>query len=82
MASYPHPELGFRNCLGLIGLGAKYGEDRLEAACARALASGAARYRSVKSIPEAGLDGVPLDPPKAPPPGPDHDNVRGPDYYA
>ena len=82
MASYPHPELGFRNCLGLIALGAKYGEGRLEAACARALASGASRYRSVKSILEAGLDTVAQDPPKPPPPGPDHDNVRGPDYYA
>lgn len=82
MASFPHPELGFRSCLGLVRLGRKYGEGRLEAACARALASGADRYRSVRSILESGLDAVPLDAPHAAPPIADHDNVRGPDYYA
>jgi transposase len=82
MEGYPHPELGFRNCLGLMSLGRKHGEDRLEAACARALASGASRYRSVKSILESGLDACPLQPSKAPPPISDHDNVRGSDYYA
>jgi transposase len=82
MDAYPHPELGFRSCLGLVRLGGKYGRGRLEAACARALASGASRYRSVKSILEAGLDSVPLDPPEVSDPVPGHDNVRGPDYYA
>ncbi|MBE0418305.1 MAG: IS21 family transposase, partial [Coriobacteriia bacterium] len=82
MDSFPHPELGFRSCLGLVRLGRKYGAERLEAACARALASGADRYRSIRSILENGLDAVPLDPPKVPPPVSAHDNVRGPDYYA
>lgn len=82
MDCFPHPELGFRSCLGLVRLGGKYGQDRLEAACARALASGAVRYRSVKSILEAGLDAVPLEPPNVPPPVSAHDNVRGSDYYA
>lgn len=82
MASFPHPELGFRSCLGLVRLGHKYGSERLEAACARALASGACRYRSVHSILESGLDAVPLEAPIIPPPGTGHDNVRGPDYYA
>jgi len=82
MDSHPHPELGFRNCMGLISLGRKYGEGRLEAACARAVDSGATRYRSVKSILERGLDTQPLSPPGTQPPLPGHDNVRGPDYYA
>ncbi len=81
MDSFPHPELGFRSCLGLTSLGRKYGEERLEAACSRALQSGATRYRSVKSILEAGLDSVSLPAPP-PPPLTGHDNVRGPDYYA
>ena len=81
MESHPHPELGFRNCLGLISLGRKYGETRLEAACARAVDSGATRYRSVKSILESGLDTRPLVLPSAQPPLPGHDNVRGPGYY-
>lgn len=81
MESHPHPELGFRNCLGLISLGRKYGEARLEAACTRAVDSGATRYRSVKSILESGLDTLPLTPPSVQPPLPGHDNVRGPGYY-
>ena len=81
MDSFPHPGLGFRSCLGLVRLGRTYGEARLEAACARALESGADRYRSVRSILERGLDAVPLDAPQ-PPPVTAHGNVRGPSYYA
>lgn len=81
MEGRPHPEIGFRSCMGLLNLGRKYGDGRLEAACERALASGANRYQSVKSILEKGLDAVPLPAAPKPPPVPDHDNVRGPDYY-
>lgn len=81
MEAHPHPELGFRACLGVISLGRRYGGCRLEAACARALASGATRYRSVKSILERGLDSQPLTPQVSQLPLPDHDNVRGPGYY-
>lgn len=81
METAPQPELGYRGCLGLIGLGRKYSEARLEAACARALASGANRYRSVRSILEKGLDAQPLSEPPVPPPISDHENLRGPGYY-
>jgi transposase len=81
MASRPHPEQGFRSCLGIMRLGRRYGEARLEAASARALAIGAHSYRSVESILKAGLDGLPL-------PGTEpvvsigvHANVRGASYY-
>lgn len=36
--SRPHPEMGYRSCLGIIRLGDRYGRDRLESACTRALA--------------------------------------------
>lgn len=76
-----HPEQGFRSCLGLYRLGQRYTTERLEAACARALATGAVSYRSVKSILETGLDHIPLE--SAPEQAPiQHDNLRGPDYYA
>lgn len=83
MAARRHPEQGFRSCLGIVRLGDRYGPERLEAACERALAVRAHSYRSVESILRTGLDRQPLP---APPPGlgrahPDHDNVRGPDYY-
>jgi len=81
MASRPHPELGFRSCLGILRLGDKYGAARLEAACGRALACGARSYRSVRSILERGLDAAPLPAPAPAAPVPAHTNVRGPAYY-
>ncbi|MEW6439287.1 MAG: IS21 family transposase, partial [Pseudomonadota bacterium] len=47
MRRRPVPEQGFRSCLGLFRLGKRYSPERLEAACARALALGAYSYKSV-----------------------------------
>ena len=78
----PHPEMGFRSCVGIIRLEKHYGKERLEAACTRALAIQATSYRSVRSILEKGLDRLPL-PSAAPPPPPDvHGNVRGGAFYS
>jgi transposase len=83
MARRPHPEQGYRSCLGILRLGRRYGDERLEAACARALAIDAPTYRSVDSILKHGLDRGPL--PAASPtsglPRREHANVRGPSYY-
>jgi transposase len=77
-----HPEQGYRSCLGLMRLARTAGQARMEAACTRALAIGAHRYRSVASILEKGLDRQPLTgPAQAELALPDHVNVRGPDYY-
>jgi transposase len=38
MATRPHPEQGFRSCLGIMRLADRYGKQRVEAACGRALA--------------------------------------------
>ena len=82
IASRPHPEQGYRAALGIIRLAGRYGPERAEAACARALRLRAYSYRSVESILRTGLDRQPLpgDSP-ALPPHPAHVNVRGPDYY-
>ena len=57
--------------------------DRLEAACARALATGAVSYRIIESILLKGLDRQPVDGQQAPESEPiEHDNVRGASYYA
>jgi transposase len=78
----PHPEQGYRSCLGLLRLAKQHGPERLDAACARAVAAGARSYRHVESILKHGLDRLPLDAAPAPPnPRPPHDNVRGPAYY-
>ncbi|MGH2712730.1 MAG: IS21 family transposase [Thermoleophilaceae bacterium] len=82
MGSRPHPEQGYRSCLGIMRLGKHYGDERLEAACTRALAISALSYRSVESILKNGLDSQPL--PDAPPQliPREHANVRGPAYYS
>lgn len=76
-----HPEQGYRACLGLMRLARSVGRERMEGACARALAIGAHRYRSVASILEKGLDRQPVASAQAELPLPSHANVRGPDYY-
>jgi len=81
LASRPHPEQGYRSCLGILRLSRRYGPERLEAAAVRALAIGARSYRSVESILRTGLDRQPL--PDAAPAGPArrHANLRGGSYY-
>ncbi len=80
LASKPHPEQGFRTCLGIVRLGEHYGTERLEAACSRALAMRSYSYRSVESMLRHGLDKQPVQLP-LPLTHPAHDNVRGPGYY-
>lgn len=81
LESRPHPEQGFRSCLGILRLGDRWGSERLEAACRRALMAHALSYRSIESILKSGLDQQP--PPAAAPtnPVPEHENVRGAAYY-
>ena len=81
LASRPHPQQGFRSCLGIMRLGKSYGAERLEAACWRALKIGACSYKSIASILKHGLDHHPLPQPPQGVPTPRHDNIRGPQYY-
>jgi len=81
LATRAHPQQAYRTLLGIMRLGGSYSEQRLEAACARALAIDAASFRSVESILKNGLDSKPL-------PDKDvqslplvHDNIRGAQYY-
>ena len=80
MNDKPHPEMGYRGCLGIIRLAEKYSAQRVEAASERALLTGACRYKSVESILKNSLDQVP---PSSPPPvsTPPHDNIRGSEYF-
>ena len=80
LTSRPHPEQGFRSAVGVRGLEKKYGPERLEAACARALAIRSFAYKSVASILRHGLDRQPLTAPE-PRANPTHSNIRGAKYY-
>ncbi len=82
--SKPHPEQGYRACLGIMRLSRDYGSQRLNAACERALRFDACSYRSIKSILKTGLDKETL--PGAAEISPillrKHENIRGESYYA
>ena len=78
----PHPEHGYRSCLGLLNLARRYSKPRLEAACERALCIHSPNYQSISSILKQGLDSQPLQQDDDEPvPLPLHRNVRGPGYY-
>ncbi len=81
LALRPHPEQGFRSALGIIRLADRYGKERLEAACKRALHLRAYSYRSVQSILAHGLDKQPLPDDRPSRAHPRHHNVRGSTYY-
>lgn len=77
----PHPEMGYRSCLGIIRLGQRYPAARVEAAADRALLTGAVTYRSMDSILRHNLDQQPINPPAVPRSVPEHDNIRGAAYF-
>jgi transposase len=83
LADRPHPEQGYRSCLGILRLSKRYGADRLEAACARARAAGARSYRHVDSILRHGLDRIDHDTATSSPADGIvvHANIRGSRYY-
>ncbi len=77
----PHPEQGYRACLGLMRLGRVHGADRLEAACHRAERLRSYRYRTVEHILINQQDRLPLDEVAPARPALTHENLRGAEYY-
>jgi transposase len=76
-----HPEQGFRASLGLMRLGSRYGSERLEAACERALRFDLVSFRGVRNILESGMDKVKSEETPSRPEKP-HGNLRGGRYYS
>lgn len=83
LKSRPHPEQGYRACLGLMRLGKRYGADRLEAACERADHLRAFSYTTVKNILASAQDRIAIERDgSAQETTRTHDNIRGGTYYA
>ena len=79
----PHPEQGYRACLGIMSLARRFDNKRLEGACLRALKHGTTTYRSVKSILQHSLDRIAAEEEQISLTLPrEHDNVRGATYYS
>jgi transposase len=81
MRAKPHPEQGFRSCLGILSLARAYGAARLEAACRRGISIGATSYRSIASILKHGLDKAFLAESASDADPIRHGNIRGQGYY-
>ena len=81
MKAKPHPEQGFRSCLGIMSLVRTYGAERVEAASRRGNDIGATTYGSIKSIMQNGLDKAYATEPTPDVPPIRHGNIRGSRYY-
>jgi transposase len=81
LSTRPHPEQGYRACLGIIRLGKRFSPQRLEAACARALEIRGVSYRSIESILKNGLDRQHSEPQTTLSLPQEHAHVRGRTYY-
>jgi transposase len=77
----PHPEMGYRACLGILSLEKLYSKARLEAASQRAVQLQAFSYQNLKSILRHSLDRQPQTEPEHSSSSPRHENLRGPLYY-
>ena len=82
MSSRPHPEQGYRACLGILtSLVNSFGALRVEAACCRALKFNTCSFQSVRSILKSGLDRQSAAGEMAQASLPFHENIRGGQYY-
>ena len=80
LRSRPHPEQGFRSAIGILGLVKRFGSERVDAACARALALNTRSYTSVAAILKNRTDKGPASVAEEAPVL-IHANIRGPGYY-
>ena len=75
-----HPEQAYKSCMGVLSLVKKVGEERLINACKRAMEYNMYNYKTVNNILERGLDQIDNDNPFEQV-LPEHDNIRGKNYY-
>lgn len=75
-----HVEQAYKSCAGILSLGKDYGNQRLINACKRAIEFDMYSYKSVEMIIKRGLDNP--DPEEVQIPiMPQHNNIRGKNYY-
>jgi transposase len=76
-----HPEQAYKSCLGVLGFAKKAGNERLTIACQRALSYGIYNYKTIQSILENKMDNYEESLFADELPMPNHDNIRGENYY-
>jgi transposase len=78
LASRPHPEQGFRTCLGILRLYRDIGQDRAEAVSARAVEIGGLNSKTIASLIATYKGKTSATEPAA---VVEHANLRGPSYF-
>jgi transposase len=85
LARNEYPEKNYRACQGIINFKKRVGESRLINACKRADSFNVYNYGMIERILLSKADFIPLDEPGEQTDNdtgmPDHDNIRGEDYY-
>ena len=79
LESKRHPDQSYRICTGILGFATKVGNERLTKACQRAASFGIYNYKIIKKILEQGLDMQEDESEQLK--MPEHNNIRGKDYY-
>lgn len=78
LANKKHPEQAYKVCMGILHLEKKYSRERLDRACRRAISFHHYSYKGIKNILENKLEECQLD---CFEPLPEHQNIRGNNYY-
>ncbi len=76
-----YPQQAYRPCLGLIRLSNRYGVERLNQACKKALLVNATRYQEVETMLKNNLEQIPVQTTSTVSSAPQHENIRGAEYY-
>ncbi len=75
-----HPEQAYKVCMGILSLAKKYGDDRLNRICGKANRFGTSSYKRIESMIKLDLEDKKQL--KLIEVLPDHENIRGAEYYA
>lgn len=76
----PHPEQAYKSCQGILSFAKRVGHQRLIKACQRGHAYGLYHFRAIEDILQRGLDLYDLEEERQLP-MPEHENIRGKNYY-
>ena len=79
LAKKQHPEQAYKSCMGILSFGKRVGNIRLIKACKRAHEIGYYNYKIIEDILKNNLDKYDEEPEAAS--MPEHDNIRGSNYY-
>jgi len=76
----PHPEQAYKSCQGILSFARRVGTERLVKACQRAAEYNLFHYKIIETILQKGLDHSEKEQEEQLP-MPEHENIRGREYY-